>query len=246
MPVNLKGCVKPVKKRDATVLPLAINIMEAHPHLLTLYFLSMSHKHQRDILAKYLPAPAVDEVFDIIASHSIHLHIKAARSTKLGDFKAPHNGLPARLSINGDLNPYAFLITLIHEIAHWLVWDEHKANRKIRPHGKEWKQTFAQLMQPFLRADIFPENLLLVLSHHMKNPKASSSSDLRLMKALKTYDAGEKQMILADLNVNAHFKLKGRVFQIMKKNRSRFMCREQNSKRIFLVHSLVEVESIER
>jgi len=205
----------------------------------------MSDKYQRTILAKYLPTNAVDEVFDIIVNHGINLHIKVARSTKLGDFKAPHNGLPARLSINGDLNPYAFLITLIHEIAHWLVWDEYKANRKIRPHGKEWKQTFTHLLQPFLRSDIFPENLLQVLSHHMKNPKASSSSDIRLMKALKEFNTGEKNLILADLKVDSHFKLKGRIFQIIKKNRSRFMCKEHNSKRIFLVHSLVEVESID-
>jgi len=205
----------------------------------------MSKQHEREILAKYLPELAVDEVFDLIVLHGINLHIKAARSTKLGDFKAPHNGLPARLSINGDLNPYAFLITLIHEIAHWLVWYEYKVNRKIKPHGPEWKKTFSELMQPFLRVDIFPENLLLVLRHHMKNPKASSSSDIHLMKVLKTYDEGTKPMILADLNVNEQFKLNGRLFQIIKKNRSRFKCREQNSKRIFLVHSLVEVESIE-
>jgi len=205
----------------------------------------MVQRSQRDILAKYLPPNSVEEIFDLMVKHGVNLHIKAARSTKLGDFKAPHNGLPARLSINGDLNPYAFLITLIHEIAHWLVWDQHKGNRRVKPHGKEWKHLFIELMQPYLREDIFPENLLIVLSKHMKNPKASSSSDIHLMKALKEFDPGEKQLMLADLEVNAFFKVKGRAFQIIKKNRSRFLCKELNSKRNFLVHSLVHVESID-
>lgn len=205
----------------------------------------MSHMNQRDILAKYLPLNSVDQVFDLIVKHGINLQIKAARTTKLGDFKAPYNGLPARLSINGDLNPYAFLITLIHEIAHWLMWEQFSKSRRIKPHGTEWKNTFKQLMLPFLSDDIFPENLLMVLRHHMKNPKASSSSDIHLMKALKEFDSGEKNLILADLEINAYFKLKGRVFQIIKKNRSRYLCREDNSRRNFLVHSLVDVESIE-
>lgn len=205
----------------------------------------MSERNQRAILAKYLPPTSVEGIFDMIVKHKINLHIKAARSTKLGDFKAPHNGLPARLSINGDLNPYAFLMTLVHEIAHWLVWDQYKGNRSIKPHGKEWKNTFSQLMHPFMREDVFPDSLLIVLHRHMKNPKASSSSDIRLMKAFKEYDPGAKQLILADLDIHTQFKLKGRVFQILKKNRSRFICKELGSKRNFLVHSLVEVESIE-
>ena len=205
----------------------------------------MSHRSQKEILAKYLPLHSVDEVYELIVHHHINLQIKAARSTKLGDFKAPHNGLPARLSINGDLNAYGFLITLIHEIAHWLVWDQYKGSRKIKPHGAEWKNTFKQLMNPFLRAEVFPGNLLYVLSHHMKNPKASSSSDLKLMKALKEYDIGEKHLILADLEVGHYFRLKGKAFLVQKKNRSRFLCTEIKSKRNFLVHSMAEVESIE-
>lgn len=200
---------------------------------------------ERDILAKYLPLNSVDQVFELIVKHGINLQIKAARTTKLGDFKAPHNGLPARLSINGDLNSYAFLITLIHEIAHWLLWEQFSMKRRIKPHGTEWKNTFKQLMHPFLNEEIFPENLLLVLRHHMKNPKASSSSDIHLMKALKEFDGGDQKLILADLEIDAYFKLKGRVFQIVKKNRSRYLCKEHNSKRSFLVHSLVDVESIE-
>jgi len=205
----------------------------------------MSHKSQKEILAKYLPLHSVDEVYQLIEHHHIHLQIKAARSTKLGDFKAPYNGLPARLSINGDLNAYAFLITLIHEIAHWLVWDQYKASRRIRPHGTEWKNTFKQLMAPFLKPEVFPKDLLYVLSQHMENPKASSSSDLKLMKALKEYDAGEKHLLLADLEVGHYFSLKGKSFQVQKKNRSRFLCTEIKTKRKFLVHSMAEVESIE-
>nr|WP_313791522.1 SprT-like domain-containing protein [Lacinutrix neustonica] len=52
------------------------------------------------------------------------------------------------MTINENLNHYKFLITLIHEIAHF---EAYKAfGRYIKPHGLEWKRTFQKLMLPFI------------------------------------------------------------------------------------------------
>ncbi len=201
-------------------------------------------KSDREILAQYIPQIVVASVLNIIHENNINLKIKKARASKLGDFRAPTGSQPARLSINANLNTYAFLITLIHEIAHWLVWENYKNSRYLQPHGIEWKRTFQGLMHPYLNSDVFPEKLLAVLQHHMQNPKASSTSDIRLSQEIKEYDTGERQLILADLDIGKIFLLKAKQFQIIEKKRSRFLCQELNTGKRFLIHSLAEINTV--
>lgn len=197
-------------------------------------------------LQDHLPEKALDQIAQLILTHKVNLTITRSRATKLGDFKAPTNNRPPRLSINGDLNQYAFLITLLHEIAHLLVWNAHGIKyRRIKPHGTEWKAAFQGLMVPFLTEDIFPIDILSVLINHMQNPKASSSADTALQRALRKYDAGETLPILADLDQGDQFEFRGRRFEILKKNRSRFLCREFVSKKKYLIHSMIEIDKIE-
>lgn len=198
-----------------------------------------------NILAKHIPAEALSGVAEIIKEHSINLIITNARSTKLGDFRAPFKGAPARLSVNGDLNQYSFLITLVHEMAHWMVWEKQTNFRNIKPHGKEWKEIYKDLIQQFLKETIFPEPLLSILKKHMLNPKASSTSDIHLMRELKKYDGKEIKTVLSDLAIGSNFQFRGNKFEILKKNRTRFLCREKKSKRKFLIHALVEIDHIE-
>jgi len=202
----------------------------------------MKTKTDKEILAAYIPNKALDAVISLIHSHEINLNIKKSRTTKLGDFRPPNNKHAARLSINYDLNQYAFLITLIHEIAHWLVWKENNNYKRLNPHGKEWKTTFQDLMTEFLIPEIFPDTLLRILKKHMQNPKASSSSDIHLVRELKKYDQGEPALILADLEIGDKFLLKNKAFQIVKKNRSRFLCIDLHSQKKYLVHSLAEIQ----
>ena len=201
-------------------------------------------KSDREILANYIPENAINHALELIIKHEINLNIKKARSTKLGDFRAPTENQAARLSINANLNPYAFLITLIHEIAHWVVWKNYKNYRGLNPHGIEWKRTFTGLMNPFLIDSIYPEDILGILKKHMINPKASTTSDIKLMKVLKAYDKGDKAITLSDLSEGEFFILKDKHFQIIKKNRSRFLCLDLDSHKKFLVHSLAEVDPI--
>src|SRR5699024_9831990 len=106
----------------------------------------------KEILSNYLPERAVAPAFALIKQHGIHLKIVRERHTRHGDYRNL-NGQHL-ITVNANLNTYRFLITLIHEIAHLLAF-EHFGNR-IKPHGKEWKQTFQRLMLPFLKPDIFP------------------------------------------------------------------------------------------
>ncbi len=202
-------------------------------------------KTDKEIMAKYIPESSLEMVMEIMKKYQIVLNIKAARRTKLGDFRAPHQNLSARISMNADLNPYAFLITLVHEIAHWLVWEKHGPSKKIKPHGQEWKNNYQKLMDPFLICSIFPEKILILLTNHMKNPKASTVSDIPLALALKKHDNKNEVLHLGDLQTDDAFIFRGSSFKIIKKNRSRFLCQEKQSGKQYLIHSIAEIERID-
>ena len=194
-----------------------------------------------EILEKYLPAAALQSCFDLIKSQNVHLKIVNKRKTRHGDYRQLPNGSHV-ITVNATENNYRFLITLIHEIAHLVAFQRY--DLRIKPHGVEWKQTFIELMKPFLNERIFPQRLLPVLHHHFKNPKASSSTDHLLDKALMQYDikSNDKQL-LSELPLGSIFAYgKGRWFQKGKKRIKRFECTELDSKRVFLFQPNVWVD----
>lgn len=206
----------------------------------------MDREQIKNILKVHLPDEAVSDVVDLIAQHQVYLRITKSRSSKYGDFRVPGPGHQPKLSINDNLNQYAFLVTLLHEVAHLLVWRNHQLfYRRIKPHGIEWKNEFKSLLKPFLKKEIFPEPLLTLLKRHMLNPKASSSSDVKLMAELKKFDdSKETSLTLTDFQIGDFFNYRNTTYRIIRKNRTRYLCENVNNKKRYLVHSLAEVEMI--
>ena len=168
------------------------------------------------------------------------LHVKVQvsdpRRTKLGDFKVKNDQLS--ITINNNLNKYSFLITLIHELAHAFVFKKYQ--NTVFPHGRIWKLTFKSLMLYFLSPDYFPIDILEILSRHMKNPKASTFTDLELSKVLKKYDQ-VKSLIISDLAVGDLFQIaNGKRFIKGKKMRKRYRCIEQKTNKVYLFHPFTE------
>jgi hypothetical protein len=140
-----------------------------------------------------------------------------------------------KITINHDLNAYAFLVTYIHEIAHQRAW-LNKGRKRIEPHGKEWKRSFQDLMLPLLNDEHLPQNLLLPLSAYLQNPAASSVSYAPLAEALRSFDVGEQVGIsLVELTDNQWFEFRGTVFQKIEKRRTRVLCLEKQSKRRYTI-----------
>ena len=75
----------------------------------------------------------------------------------LGDYRNAVNGKNHRVTVNGNLNTYAFLITLLHELAHLLAYEQY--GNRIFAHGKEWKSIYGKLLHDFLSRKIFPEDI---------------------------------------------------------------------------------------
>ncbi|MFC4263875.1 SprT-like domain-containing protein [Ferruginibacter yonginensis] len=193
-------------------------------------------------LAAYLPNGSFEPVLQYIYDYRIQLTITKTRSSVLGDYRHAHNGKGHRISVNGDLNKYAFLITLLHEIAHLITFIQH--NNKVPPHGKEWKAHFSQLLAKFITLQIFPTDVQKALATSIKNPAASSCSDDKLLRVLKNYDpVKEGYMLVDDLPVGAHFLIKDhRIFEKGEKIRKRIKCKEIATNKWYLFSPLYEVK----
>ena len=188
-------------------------------------------------LSTYIPKEASAQINKWLKKYNCHLKISKPRQTKLGDYRCPQNGKGHIISINDDLNPYAFLITLTHEIAHMIVWEKYQ--NKVLPHGSEWKEMFQKLMLNFL--PLFPKDVLTPLAKHLKNPKASSSQDLALTTALRTYNYKQITTI-ADIPLGRTFSIpNGQRFVKLKKLRKRYQCRAEHNNRLYLFSPLAEV-----
>ncbi len=206
----------------------------------------------RLVLGPKVPVAAIDDVVEQITGNPISLKVVRQRTSKSGDYRAPHKKDPARITVNGNLNPYAFLITLVHELAHHHVnldytraLQKFTLRRKKRPlpHGKEWKDKFILLMEPYLNPGVFPADILPVVKQYFENPKASSSADHHLSKVLKKYDPPDETTRLEELPFDAVFTLHGRrTFQKKEKVRTRYRCICLNSDRVYLVSAGAPVE----
>jgi SprT protein len=199
------------------------------------------------VLEKYLPAEAAPLIARWIDYFKCEFKISRNRDSKFGDYRSPYGGKGHRISVNYDLNPYAFLVTTVHEFAHLHTWNEHK--QKAKPHGTEWKNNFKKMMQPFFEKEIFPADVKKAIVNYLDNPAASSCSDLNLYRSLRKYDPpkeSEAILTVEKIPLKALFKLKdGRVFRKDEKLRKRFKCTEVATRRIYLFSPVAEVELIE-
>ncbi len=195
-------------------------------------------------LAPHLPPASLSAVVELLEKYPIRFVITKGRQTKLGDYKSPATDRERhRISVNGTLNQYAFLITTLHEFAHLLVKVRHPKNR-FSPHGLEWKITFQEVMAPFLTESIFPIEILRVLIKHMHNPTASSTADHELMAAIQKYDlVADNLLIVDELEANDIFILpNGWLMKVLRKDRKRWLCERLSDGRMYKVHPLTKVQ----
>ena len=206
---------------------------------------AVQYQKNSEILKKYLPEQSVVIIAEWIIHYDFKLKIKKERSTRLGDYTSPRNGLNHTITINHNLNKFSFLITLVHEVAHLVTYNQH--NNSVNPHGREWKQNFKALIDPFLNTDVFPLEVFAALRRYMQNPAASSCTDLTLLKTLKFHDDKSASVFIEYLPHNALFLYNGsRIFQKGERVRKRFKCREISSGSVYLFNPLTEVEVFEQ
>lgn len=197
----------------------------------------------QSILQQYIPQQALQEVLQLLKHDNLTVKIKNERKTRHGDYRKLPNG-KHQITINSNLNQYRFLITLIHEIAHFEAYKKY--GRFIKPHGKEWKISFQHLMLPFINPNIFTSELLPLIANHFKNPKASSDTDIQLALALKQFDQPSDKTYIFEVPFGSEFKLyNGKVFKKGNKRVKRFECIEVKTGKLYLFNPNAEVEILE-
>lgn len=197
-----------------------------------------------EILKTHVPQPAVEYCLSLWKATPFELKLSKSRQTKVGDFTSRRSKSHPRITLNNDLNPYLFLTTYIHEVAHLHVF--LKFGHRVDPHGEEWKTAFTDLLIPMLWENIFPCEVLHELRRHMVNPKASSFADTKLTEAFRLFDKNKTHAaVLSQLPEGSTFQLQGKIFKKGKLRRTRVLCKELKSKRDYLVPADALVNNVQ-
>ncbi|WP_343303589.1 SprT-like domain-containing protein [Chitinophaga niabensis] len=195
-------------------------------------------------LAGYLPDGTFEQVIEYITHYKVHLTITRERQSVLGDYRHPYQEKGHRISINGGLNKYAFLLTLLHEIAHLVTFMIY--GNRVSAHGKEWKQEYSKILREFVGKQYMPPDVEAAVRESLHNPGASSCADEGLMRVLKRYDRKKDNHYLVEqLPPGQLFKTKdGRIFRKGERIRKRYRCEEVPSKKVYLFSPVYEVELV--
>lgn len=193
----------------------------------------------RTALKGKVPSAALDYCVDLWQEAPFQLKLSRARSSKLGDYRFDSRNETHRVTVNQDLNPYQFLITYVHEVAHMRA---HQPKRRLKPHGQHWKHEFRRLLLPVMTDLVFPGDVLRPLAKHMKNPKASTAGDPVLLTAIAKYDVNPAGLRLMDLMLDDEFLLRDRAFRLLEKKRTRALCLDLGNNKKYLIPMVAEVK----
>jgi predicted SprT family Zn-dependent metalloprotease len=195
-------------------------------------------------LQKFIPEASAPLAMQYLHQYKVHLTITRERKTILGDYRHATSYKTHRISINGNLNKFSFLITLIHELAHLVTFIQF--GNKVQSHGKEWKNMYAGLLKSFIELNIFPTDIHRALQESMHDLPASSCADEALMRILRRYDKQQNGLVMIEqIQDGKLFEIdKGKVFKKGKKLRKRYQCVEVNTGKIYLFSPIYEVKAV--
>jgi hypothetical protein len=197
-----------------------------------------------DHLQQFLPSGTYDAVLQYLKFYRVHLTVARERKSILGDYRHRTHFTNHRISINGNLNKFSFLITLLHELAHLLTFEQF--GNKVLSHGKEWKLIYGKLLEQFVQNKIFPPDIEKELLSSLRNPAATSCAEDGLIRVLRKYDdAKNYNRLVEEVPENGVFRCNdGRVFKKGAKMRKRFKCIEVKTGRVYLFSPVYEVEIV--
>jgi hypothetical protein len=195
-------------------------------------------------LREFLPEESLPGVMEYLLHYKVHLTVSRERKSILGDYRHRHVDKNHRISVNGNLNKFSFLITLLHELAHLLTYERH--GNKVQAHGAEWKNEYSKILAQFLLKKIFPADIEKALMHTLRNPAASSCADEKLLRVLHQYDNKKEGVLLVEqIPEGDLFMIKGkRIFKRGEIVRKRIKCTEVATNKVYLFSPVYEVQEV--
>ena len=196
-------------------------------------------------LSSFLPEGSFEQVAHYLQQYKVHLTIAKERQSILGNYRNKVVDKNHRVSVNGNLNKYSFLITLLHELAHLLAHEKY--GNRIPAHGRQWKEEYGKILSEFIPKKNFPPEIEKLLVQSLKNPAATTCAEPQLIRALKKFDVKkENHFFVEELPAGCLFKTKnGAIFKKGERIRKRFKCIEVATKKLYLFSPVYEVEKFE-
>jgi len=179
---------------------------------------------------------------DICEKENVLIKIKPKRNTKYGDFRPSIKQNKAHIiTVNNEENKYTFFLTIIHELAHAIVWNKYK--RKAKPHGKEWKENYKKLILISIEKGFFAESLHQSLFHFAKNIKSSHNYNTELVKALNAFNTNKHEFLfISEIQKGALFVYENKIYIKGDKIRTRYKCRQKNTLKKYLFNQNASVK----
>lgn len=196
----------------------------------------------QEIISKYVPEATIRYCCELWLLYKFRFIVKKKRSSRLGDYTYDPQLNRHTVTVNGDQNPYAFLITYLHEVAHMMCAVRYGFS--VKPHGIEWKSCFKEIAYPLMKEEIFPPDLLVPMFDYISNPKATSCSDIDLLKALNEYDEHPLSFV-SDLKAGDIFRFNNKIFRKEEVIRTRAICTEVSTGNKFYIPESAQVDPIQ-
>lgn len=188
-------------------------------------------------LDKKLSHIQINHLKNWLKEDNVIIKVSKKRNSKLGDFRVNKNNF--QISVNYDLAPELFFLTLTHEIAHLKCYKAFK--NKIKPHGKEWKNMFSYLIEDSINT--YSADFQTILKSFKKNPKANYYSFAPMVIYFDKIN-GKEITYLKDIAENDSFFLRGKIFVKKRKRKIKYLCTEIATGRNYLIHALATVEKL--
>jgi hypothetical protein len=134
----------------------------------------------------------------------------------------------------------------LHELAHLVAYEKH--GNKIQAHGMQWKKEYRIILSKFISQKMFPADIEEELLKTLNDPAASSCAEAPLLRVLRRYDPHKPGIfLLEDLPHESWFKVKnGNIYSKGNKVRTRFLCKDLTTKKLFLFSPVAEVELVKK
>lgn len=191
------------------------------------------------VLEKFLPAEALPFLQEWFGKYPCHLKITRNRESKLGDYRRMPDK-SHQITVNGTLAPDLFFFVLTHELAHLIAFDRH--GFKIMAHGKEWKDTFREMLLESLK--VYAQELQPLILKFSKSPKANFMASPELVRYFhRENSSGE--IFIESLQKGERFSYRSEEYIIEETSKKNYLCRNVKSSRRYHFKSVALVKRIE-